>query len=30
MDGVISHFERHFSPAMPDPLEDIEALLTPA
>jgi len=30
MDGVISHFERHFSPAMPDPLEDIEALLTAA
>jgi hypothetical protein len=30
MDGVISDFERHFSPTMPDPLEDIESLLTSA
>lgn len=30
MEGVISHFERHFSPHIPDPLEDIDSLLTPA
>ena len=30
MDGVVSHFERHFSPRMPDPLEDIDSLLAPA
>ncbi|NCY22506.1 hypothetical protein EBX31_11210 [bacterium] len=30
MDGVVSDFERLFSPTMPDPLEDIESLLHPA
>ena len=30
MEGVISHFERHFSPHVPDPLEDIDNLLATA
>lgn len=30
IEGVIAHFERHFAPQMPDPLEDFDFLLTPA